>query len=674
MSDIKPYDAFGPVPSHIPPSQPVRYWHNALLLGLVTFNLVYPLLLLLVHVVAGSPYLADTVWAGYSILLWAAGFGGPYPPALADYLELVKHPQAFTTGAGVAWLVAMVPTVIVFIWGARPITNMVHVSGYRLLMGKEAVREAKRMTEQMTGATKSVFNVELCPGLVFPKKVLSGHTLIAGGTGSGKGVIMKKYIHQLTAPPKSDKAIAKSIIYDPKGEFAPELPHAAIVSPYHMFSHAWDIGRDIRTPLHASLFAQCLIPEEGGGANRFFTEAARSLVTGVIVSLQNTYGTQWGWAHFAQLLNHDAEGLLPVLEKHYPKGMMSIADPNSTTSSSVIATLGAYTRIVDDLAMAWSGEDIYDKHGQVITNKDGSIRKRKLFSLADWLSDANTGPNHILVQGGTDPNLTRAYISAMVNVATVEIQSLKDNEQGRCLAFFLDELPSIGKIDFMSLVDKGRSKGVVVVMAYQDIAQLKEIYGDHIGDSLQSMVGTHIYCRMSQGATRAEIAKSFSSRYVASIEHGPNGRVNEHGRSVVYEEQLTRDLGFHKGKDYGPEKWGVNCIVTTGSSNPMLLKIPGKTYRQYRPGVVKAWWTLGPRNRVGSVIENVVEQREAVQAFSQDSKAFHKELPTLRKGGAILGLSPDDLDRVLGDMRPKFDDYDPKKRRAREVDGGFRRA
>lgn len=671
---MKPYDAFGPVPASVPPSQPVRHWDTALLLGLITFNGLYPAFLWLVHFLEGSGRYIDTLWGGYAVLGFILGFGEPFKAEIWEFTQGLPDPFMFYLYVAVSWLIASSASGLAFIFGARPISNQVHVSGFEVKYGKQALREAQRIIKMMKGRTESFFNVEICPGIVLPKKILSGHTIIAGASRSGKSVIFKKYLHSLTAKPSDPSLISKSFIYDPKPEFAPELPQASIVSPYHMYSRIWDIGADIRTPLHASLFAQCLIPEEGGSSNRFFTEATRSLVTGVIISLQNLYGTHWGWAQLSHLLNHDAQKLIPVLEKHYPKGVTAIANAESTTTSSVIATLGAYTRVVDDLAAAWSNEDVLDSKGAVKKNKDGSPRKRGFFSIREWVSDNNKGPNHIVVQGGTDPSLTKAFISAMVNVAIAEIQALSDNEEGRCIAFFLDELPAIGKIDFMQLVDKGASKGVVVVAAFQDIAQLKEIYGEHIGDSLQSMVTTHIYCRMSQGETRKKVANSFSSRYVASIEHGPNGKATEHGKAVVFEDMLSLELGFRNGKEYGAEGWGINCIVTTGSSNPMMLKIPGTSYKKFRPDKVPAFWTLGPRNPEfldrPAELELLVAERDAVKVFSQDAKAFNKDVPLMRKGGQIIGLSPDQVDDILSELRPKWQDYDPRQKAKGR---GFRR-
>src|SRR5690606_17019676 len=105
-----------------------------------------------------------------------------------------------------------------------------------------------------------------------------------------------------------------------------------------------------------------------------------------------------------------------------------------------------------------------------------------------------TGRKQVIVQAGPDPQLTRAYIGSMLNVAVPSIISaeLSDNEQGRFLGFVLDELPSLGLIQLAPLIDKGRSKGVVVVAAVQDLAQLRKVYGPDEAQSLTSMVGMHV--------------------------------------------------------------------------------------------------------------------------------------------------------------------------------------
>ena len=148
-----------------------------------------------------------------------------------------------------------------------------------------------------------------------------------------------------------------------------------------------------------------------------------------------------------------------------------------------------------------------------------------------------------------------------INVAVPAIISpqLPDNEGGRFLGFFFDEMSSIGKINFAPLIDKGRSKGVVVVAGVQDLAQLRDIYGDNQVKALSGMVGTHIVCQMQMGDTREDLSKLLGTNNVARMDHGPDARLSNQATPVVFPNQLTDDLGFRKTK--AEPKFAIRALV-----------------------------------------------------------------------------------------------------------------
>ncbi|MDT9702874.1 type IV secretion system DNA-binding domain-containing protein, partial [Streptomyces sp. P17] len=78
--------------------------------------------------------------------------------------------------------------------------------------------------------------------------------------------------------------------------------------------------------------------------------------------------------------------------------------PDSNTTSSCIAVLANGTAVIERLALAWPERT----PGQ-------------MFSMLDWIKDDYTGCKQVIVQSGPDEVLTKAYISAMINVAVPEI-------------------------------------------------------------------------------------------------------------------------------------------------------------------------------------------------------------------------------------------------------------
>lgn len=613
------YNAFGAVPASVPPSMLVRYWHEALLVGPLVFLVVFygltwltyrggtPIddlpaywsyhagltLQALIHYLTGGIVLREAAWT-----FWAE----VRPMGLLGLLRLAG-PLAVALAAS-GWLSVVM---------LRPRSNERHLKGPRLLSGKEAVEEARRRSLTPKERKADPYHLALHPALILPKSHWSRHTLIYGSVGAGKTQVLLPWIDQILR--RDDKLF----LYDVKGDFTSYFRKPIIVSPFDARSYVWDVGRDVRTSTQANAFAQTIIPEDqGGSSNKFFSVAAQQLLVGALRKLQNERGIDWSWPDLAREVSRSAEEMVPDLLKHYAKAAPLIANAESQTTSSVLATLSSYTRIIDDLALAWP-----------------RIGKRR-FAITDWVQDGYRGRKQVIVQAGGDAQLTRAYIAAMINVAVPEIISprLPDNESGRFIGFFIDEMTSIGRLNIGPLVDKGRSKGVVCVFALQDLAQLRQVYGDNEATAIQGMVGTHIICRVQMGETREKLAKLLGKRKVAVMPHGPNAVVREEGKDVLHADDLTDRLGFARGKQFGKHGWGIRAIVQMGH-DPLLLDFPGQQFPVKRDGQVPAKWTIGPAGIEAGYVPELT-------APAPTKKALEETVAVLGRG-----LSAEQIEEML---------------------------
>lgn len=546
------YDSWGTPGPHIAPDVPVRRWDQGLAYGLLGF-----------------------VMGFMPLALWQLGWGDLWRAIAQDpaFFSRIDNPQwlrdwcwlvlslllGVSLGGGLAWL------------GLIPRKNIWVVSGPQLLEGKAAIREARRRSLPVSQREQDPGHLALHPDLVLPKSQLSRHLLIYGSVGSGKSQILLGLLRQIL------RRRHKLFLYDVKGDFSSYFPNASILSPFDARSRVWHVARDVRTPTQAAVFADSLIPDDNS-AGKFWTQAARQVLAGAVMSLQNEQPETWTWPDLARRLTLQAEELAPILEVNYRKAFGLLSNPQSQTSFNILATLGAYTRVVDDLARAWP-----------------QIGKR-WFAITDWVRDDYAGPKQIIVQAGPDAGLTSAYISALVNVAVPEIISsaLPDDERGRFLGFVFDEMSSIGKIQFAPLVDKGRSKGVVVVACVQDLAQLRDLYGENQVKALTSMVGTQVICKVGMGETREQLAKLMGTHKLASMNYKEGAVVHTDGAPVVYPHQLTSDLGPVKTKT--SPGYAIRAIVQQ-EDDLLLLEFPGQPMKVRRPGQVPAKW-LSERGQV----------------------------------------------------------------------------
>ncbi|MCX3879559.1 type IV secretion system DNA-binding domain-containing protein [Stenotrophomonas maltophilia] len=561
------------VPSSIEPSREVRCWPQALLSGSVIAALTYPAALWLGWQVPSSHTLMNYSQALTGSLAamgnLATGTISFREPAAA-FWEVAKEQATFGTLArvGVAAGLAGWASAWVTRRGLNPRSNTWHVSGAQLLQGKEALTEARRRSLTKKEQEDELHALSLHPDWTVRKKLLARHLFLYGSVGSGKSVILKHMLEQVVRLNK------KAFIYDIKGDFTAIFKNPVIVCPFDKRSRIWDVGRDVATQTQAAAFSQSIIPpEEGSGA--FWAAAAQALLEGCVRELQATKGKDWGWAELAALVARPAEPMAKALSLYYPRAAALISNPDSNTTSSCMAVLANGTAVIERLALAWPER-----------------KPDRMFSMLDWIKDSYEGRKQVIVQSGPDEVLARSYISAMINIAVPEIisPSLPDDEAGRFLGFFFDELTSAGKLNIEPLLALGRSKGVVACMAVQDWSQVERVYGDKTAQAFSGLVGTHIVCQLQIGETREIICRNLGKRTVAWRTHDDKATVHEESKSVVPPGRLTDDLGFCKGKAYGKERWGIRAIVQT-TGDLLLLDWPGVSYPKVREGQKRARWT-----------------------------------------------------------------------------------
>lgn len=620
MNNNKIYDAFGSVPGHVSASIKIRHWDQGIIAALFAFFGVYfPLTWLAYHLPGKTPVLAGQ-WVAQSTnaltvaLHYATGTQLLGQQADAFWESIGPHPAAALWRLAVPLVLAVSGAAWLAYFVLIPRTRITHVAGPELLEGKRAIAEAKRRSLTLKERVADRFHLRVHPNLVLAKKHWSRHIWLYGGSGSGKTQVLLRLLQQIIARDW------KLFLYDVKGDFTSVFRRPIIVSPFDARSYVWDVASDVKTPTDAAAFASSLIPEaEGNG--KFWSLAAQQILIGVLRELQNTRGTDWGWQDLANATSRSAMEMAPALQRHYAKAAPLIVNEDSQATASVLATLAGYTRVIDDLALAWP-----------------TVGKRR-FSIREWIRDDYTGRKQVIVQSGPDAALASAYIAAMINVAVPSIVSptLPDNEEGRFIGFVLDELSSIGRIALGPLVDKGRSKGVVVMAGVQDLAQVKQVYGDNEARAMTGMVGTHIICQVQMGETRRELADLMGSRKVAIADQE---HAIEQGMPVVHADELTDSLGFRRGKQFGKVGWGIRAIVQMGG-DPLLLDFPGVALPKVREGQVPAKWTTQPAGENKAYAPAVLPVEPATPERRQQT------VQALRHASKRRPATERDLDEIL---------------------------
>jgi hypothetical protein len=372
------------------------------------------------------------------------------------------------------------------------------------------------------------------------------------------------------------------IIHDNKGDFTAKLPgNPIIVAPWDERSVAWDVAADCTTKQDARELAARLIPES---KDPMWSFAARQILVGFLIALQQERGTDWGWKDLAALVPLPQPDLLRLMAKFNPEGVRAVEDASKTTQS-ILITLSSYMSVVFDLADAW-----------------GDKPSAQRLSFLDWLADENHPQRTLILQNsGRFASLSHAYIGGIIAMLSSRINSPDfEDSKARRIWFFLDEFPQLGKLEnFAPLLEVGRSKGVRVVIGAQDMAQIRKLYGRDEAQAWASMVGTQIFARINPGETADWVAKLVGDRIVERPNLSVSGTPGGSGQNVTRSysrESIPVLLPSQLSDELGSSRAGVKCLLL-GYRNANILLWPYTTLPQLRPVSRLASWVLTDRER-----------------------------------------------------------------------------
>lgn len=461
------------------------------------------------------------------------------------------------------------------------------------------------------------------------------HFLIFGGVGSGKTQTILPMM--LAAQKRGDSLL----IYDNKGDFTAKLPdmpgvfkdkagkvvrktiHPVILAPWDVRSAIWDIAADVNDKAAAREFAAALVPE--AKSSPMWSSAARQVLTGCLIELQQTKPGAWGFRDLAGLcFRGTVEEYQETMKRYFPEGLMAVSASN-VTSLGILINMQAFLSSVADLADAWP-EPIPDRR----------------FSLGDWLKRERPIRRVVIVQGnGRFEQLAQAFAKSLFTLAaqTITDPAAVGESQTRRLWVFLDEFPQMGEMSRVApMLEVGRSKGVRVVLGVQDVAQLKHIYGNERASAWQSLVANQIVCQLQAGATskfvaeeiigdreieRIAVSNSTGGGTAAGI-FSPGGtqtsNIVRESRPVMLPSELQSKLG--------PRKNGV-AVLWLGYSDALNITIPYTKVPEAREAVRLADWCRGSNSTLEHVAELIQDLEEdqsrpkPVQAMTPVAIASH---------------------------------------------------
>lgn len=450
-------------------------------------------------------------------------------------------------------------------------------SGEIHIRGRELTRKPGDAARALKPAGKATTSgVKIHPDIQISEQQEARHMLLLGGSGSGKTTILWPIINQ--AAKRGDRCL----IFSFKGDFQQkaEFPFS-LLAPWDARSVRWQLGKDIRTRLHAESLAKTLIPTPD--KDPIWAQGAQGLLTAVISEVQSKYGELWGFFRLAEACARalsDYDSLVQTVMNESPMAKSFLMGKDSRTTASYLAQMAANLSDVVNLGVA-----------------DFSNRGTP-WSVREWLTGRTPGAA-ILGYFPESEEISRAFCSSIIEQSVKQILAFPDAPpDARRIWLFLDEVPQAGKIpSITSALEAARSKGCRVVLGMQGVAQCEEHgYSKNTLDIWSGQCGIKIVANLSTPRDQKWAADLLGERdlerYQSNQNNGSGGQSGQSGgyqrvrESVMLPASFGTDLYVDERKGGGPTALIVTAKVAA------VLKWPFPELTEARPSFVESPWIM----------------------------------------------------------------------------------
>lgn len=303
------------------------------------------------------------------------------------------------------------------------------------------------------------------------------HFLAVGSPGSGKTINILLLLKTVLARMCEEGSDVRAMLYDSKTDLLPYVAAVVppekirVLNPLDARCHAWDMAKDITDSAMADDIASVLIPTEKDAKDPYFTRTAQRLLAGILEAFM-ARGNEWTLRDVI-LATKTPERLRAVFEScPETEDLLQHFEPE-TTFRNVKSTLDGVLRGYRGIAAVWERalKEGRSFHINDVKGNGGAVVK-------GWISS-----REVLVMGNSPR--AKTPISRVNQLLFTQVAKAILERPGYSQAehwIFLDEFRELGRLDNISdLMITGRSKGAAVVLGFQDISGVEDIYGEKQG-------------------------------------------------------------------------------------------------------------------------------------------------------------------------------------------------
>lgn len=409
-------------------------------------------------------------------------------PALQDNVDRILRSVVLGITTSVLVITSLFLIVVGWIWRAGHRQRLDYV-----LRGNQIVEGdilAKHLKASKRASALSIAGVPLV------KDTETTHILVTGSPGTGKSTILHSLLQQIRA--NGDRCIC----YSPSGDFISWFYREGkdhLLNPFDDRCPSWNLWAECTEPYHFEMLAAAIIPEPL--KDPFWNISARAVLS-ALAQKMGRRGERSLTIFIQRLLQADLSTL-----HNYLRGTDAAAlldERAEKTAAGVRMTAGTYARSFGYLR-----------------------RKDTEFHFREWVQN-DRGDDWVFLNARPDQiAAVRPVLSAWLEVFTNALLSLPPSRTRR-IWLVIDELPSLNKIPSLSqFLAQARKYGGCGVIGFQQIAQLREIYGDDGAEALSGLCATWTCLRQNDPDTAKWTAQSFGETEVMEAQQGLSYGAND---------------------------------------------------------------------------------------------------------------------------------------------------
>ncbi|WP_158500401.1 type IV secretory system conjugative DNA transfer family protein [Xenococcus sp. PCC 7305] len=311
-------------------------------------------------------------------------------------------------------------------------------------------------------------------GVYLPLSALCTYMLVIGSVGAGKTITLRLALQDLI-PLISPGSNLRCIIYDPKLEFYGLIYGMGVSSPVYILflfdarAHAWDIAVDTTSPADIISLMYTLFPKQTGHQNvqDFFVQAARNVLGGIVEIFNDLAPGQWTWRDLYWAIT-DRKLVIALLK--------------SSPQTCHLVEYFAYEKLAASVMTTIYSQ--FQPFRTIFALSDYHYRQGRKFSAKnDWNESES-----VVILGKNEEyrDIVTPFNQLFLRkAAMLALDSASENSQTARYIFVIDEATSLKQLEFLdSLIQEGRSHGVVLLFAFQSVETMKHYYGEAMANAL----------------------------------------------------------------------------------------------------------------------------------------------------------------------------------------------